>query len=121
MDLLPCVLPPAPATDVGPGSLGDPLLDGYVDFVAARSRPNTVLAVWFDLRVFFTVVNRPVVDVRPGDVLGFITAQRTGAPHVAEPVGSPVLVADGARGVAAHGAAAAVHDQRPVRLLDRSR
>ena len=27
-----------------------PLLDGYLDFLAARSRPNTVLAVAYDLR-----------------------------------------------------------------------
>lgn len=34
-------------------SLGEPLLDEYLVFVAARCRPNTVLAVMFDLRVFF--------------------------------------------------------------------
>ncbi|MDO5737579.1 MAG: tyrosine-type recombinase/integrase [Propionibacteriaceae bacterium] len=44
----------------------------------ARSRPNTVLATWFDLKVFFSVVGKPVDQVRPVDVLGFITAQRAG-------------------------------------------
>lgn len=46
--------------------------------MAARSRPHTVLATWFDLKVFFTVVGKPVVEVRPADLLGFITAQRAG-------------------------------------------
>ena len=39
--------------------LGEPLLDTYLDFVAARCRPITVLAVAFDLKVFFGVVGRP--------------------------------------------------------------
>ena len=99
MELLPCVIPPARAGDGGVLSVGDPLLDAYLEFVAARSRPNTVLAVWFDLKVFFTVVDRPVVEVRPGDVLGFVAAQRTGCAHVTELVGSPVLVAEEAAGV----------------------
>ena len=34
--------------------LGHPLLDDYLDMVAARARPNTVLATAFDLKVFFT-------------------------------------------------------------------
>lgn len=72
---MPCLIPPARGV---PGSLGDPRLDAYLEFVAARSRPNTVLATWFDLKVFFAVVDKPVEAVRPGDVLGFITAQRAG-------------------------------------------
>jgi integrase/recombinase XerD len=36
--------------------LGEPLLDEYLRFVAARARPNTVFAQWFDLKVFCTVV-----------------------------------------------------------------
>jgi integrase/recombinase XerD len=58
--------------------LGVPLLDRYLDFLAARSRPNTVLAVAYDLRVFFAVVGRAPHDVRSADVLGFVTAQHTG-------------------------------------------
>jgi hypothetical protein len=42
----------------------------------ADGRPNTVLAVAYDLKVFFTAVDRPVEQVRPADVLGFITGQR---------------------------------------------
>jgi integrase/recombinase XerD len=37
-----------------------------------------VLAAGYDLRVFFGVVGKPPADVRPADVLGFITAQRSG-------------------------------------------
>ena len=33
-----------------------PVLDAYLEFVAARCRPNTVLATAFDLKVFFAVV-----------------------------------------------------------------
>lgn len=83
--VLPCVIPPAEPVSRTPGSLGDPLLDAYVEFVAARSRPNTVLSTWFDLKVFFTVVARPVDQVRPVDVLGFITAQRAGLPSLPDP------------------------------------
>lgn len=99
MELMPCVIPPALPDPIHGGSLGDPLLDAYVEFVAARSRSNTVLATWFDLKVFFTVVDKPVAEVVPADVLGFITAQRTGAAQVGEPAGSPVLVAEEAAGV----------------------
>jgi hypothetical protein len=58
--------------------LGSPLVDDYLEFFAGRCRPNTVLAAAYDLRVFFTVVDKPAEDVRATDVLGFITAQRTG-------------------------------------------
>jgi integrase/recombinase XerD len=58
--------------------LGMPLVDGYLEFLDGRCRPNTVLAAAYDLRVFFTVVGRAAEDVRSADVLGFITAQRTG-------------------------------------------
>lgn len=36
--------------------LGHPQLDRYLDFVAARARPNTVLATGYDLKVFFAIV-----------------------------------------------------------------
>jgi integrase/recombinase XerD len=56
--------------------LGHPLLDDYLRFVAARVRPNTLLAVAYDLRVFFRVVAKEPEQVTTGDVLGFITEQR---------------------------------------------
>ena len=58
--------------------LGVPLLDEYLEFLAARCRLNTVLAVAYDLKVFFTVVAKSPRRVRPVDVLAFMTAQRTG-------------------------------------------
>src|SRR5690349_5746451 len=56
---------------------GVPLAEVYLEFLAGRCRPNTVLAAAYDLRVFFTVVGKPPERVRPADVLTFITAQRT--------------------------------------------
>jgi integrase/recombinase XerD len=58
--------------------LGVPLLDEYLQFLAGRCRPNTVLAVAYDLKVFFTVVAKSPRRVRPVDVLAFMTAQRAG-------------------------------------------
>jgi integrase/recombinase XerD len=55
-----------------------PQLDAYLEFLAVRSRPNTVLAVAYDLRVFFTVVGKPPARVTPADVLAFVTAQFSG-------------------------------------------
>jgi integrase/recombinase XerD len=58
--------------------LGMGLVDDYLKFLEGRCRPNTVLAAAYDLKVFFEVVAKPAADVVPADVLGFITAQRTG-------------------------------------------
>ena len=55
-----------------------PLADVYLEFLGGRCRPNTVRAAAYDLKVFFSVVGRPPDQVRPADVLAFITAQRTG-------------------------------------------
>ena len=57
---------------------GVPLADVYLEFRGGRCGPNTVLAAAYDLKVFFTVVAKPPEQVRPADVLSFITAQRTG-------------------------------------------
>jgi integrase/recombinase XerD len=58
--------------------VGVPLAEEYLEFLAGRCRPNTVLAAGYDLRVFFAAVGKAPGDVQPGDVLGFITAQRIG-------------------------------------------
>jgi site-specific recombinase XerD len=58
--------------------LGVGLLDEYLEFLAGRCRPNTVLAVAYDLKVFFTAVGKSPRGVRPADVLAFMTAQRAG-------------------------------------------
>jgi hypothetical protein len=57
---------------------GVPLADAYLKFLGGRSRPNTAQAAAYDLRVFFSMVGKPPDQVRPADVLAFITAQRTG-------------------------------------------
>jgi integrase/recombinase XerD len=57
---------------------GKPLLDDYLEILAGRCRPNTVLAAAYDLKVFFTVITKAPGEVCAADVLGFVTAQRTG-------------------------------------------
>jgi integrase/recombinase XerD len=57
---------------------GVPLLDAYLEFLSVRARPNTVAAVAYDLKVFFTLVGKPPVRVVAADVLAFVTAQHTG-------------------------------------------
>ncbi len=56
--------------------LGDPLLDRYLEFVAGRARPNTLRAVAFDLKAFFTVVEKDPLEVKPADVFEFLADQR---------------------------------------------
>jgi site-specific recombinase XerD len=57
-------------------ALGHRLLDDYLELVAARARPNTVLATAYDLKVFFDVVAKEPDRVDVEDVLGFIRDQR---------------------------------------------
>src|SRR4029450_541540 len=59
---------------------GVAVLDAYLEFLAVRSRPNTVAAVAYDLKVFFSVVGKPPRRVVAADVLAFITAQYAGGP-----------------------------------------
>src|SRR3954466_16165552 len=56
--------------------LGDPLVDRYLEFVAGRARPNTLRAVAFDLKTFFTVVEVDPRLVSPADVFEFLAQQR---------------------------------------------
>jgi integrase/recombinase XerD len=57
-------------------TLGHPLLDDYLAFVAVRARTNTWLAVASDLKIFFGVVAKEPTAVTPADVFGFLSAQR---------------------------------------------
>jgi integrase len=75
--------------------LGHDLVDAYLRFVAARCRPNTVLAAGFDLLVFFSFAGIDPVDVTTGDVLGFVADQRR--PRS----GNVVRLADGEGGLSA--------------------
>jgi len=54
--------------------LGDRLVDRYLEFVAGRFRPNTLRAVAFDLKAFFTVIEKAPLEVA-ADVFEFL------APH----------------------------------------
>ncbi len=78
--------------------LGVPLVDDYLEFLEGRCRPNTVLAAAYDLKVFFTVVGKEPADVVTADVLGFMTAQRTGGRDAATAV--PLVSGGGLSGVA---------------------
>jgi len=51
--------------------LGHPQLDRYLEFVVARVRTNTVLAIGYDLKVFFTVVSKDPVKVTTANRVGF--------------------------------------------------
>jgi len=59
-------------------TVGHPLVDAYLEFLRARARPNTIRAVAFDLKVFFTVVDKTPARVTSGDVMLFIARQRNG-------------------------------------------
>jgi site-specific recombinase XerD len=72
------------------------VVDRYLQFVAARCRPNTVAAARSDLGVFFTVVDKPPVVVTASDVLEFIAAQRRRRAD-----GKVVRLADGEAGLSA--------------------
>ncbi len=56
--------------------LGERLVDRYLEFVAGRCRPNTVRAVAFDLKAFFTVTGKDPVGVTAVDVFDFLAHQR---------------------------------------------
>jgi site-specific recombinase XerD len=56
--------------------LGHRLVDRYLTFVAGRCRANTLRAVAFDLKTFFTIVAKDPTEVTSADVFDFITAQR---------------------------------------------
>jgi len=72
-------------------TVGHPLVDEYLEFLRARARPNTILAAAFDLKVFFSVVDKAPTRVTSADVLAFIRLQRGG--------GGKVVRIDGADGL----------------------
>jgi site-specific recombinase XerD len=87
----------SPGSEAGsPIRIGDALLDDYLDLVAARARPNTLLATAFDLKVFFSIIGKAPVDVTTADVLEFIKVQR--APRTDAKV---VRIEDGEAGLSA--------------------
>ena len=76
MTFSPCLVRSSTAAGEARFVLGDPLVDRYLEFVAGRSRPNTLRAVAFDLKTFFTVVGKDPVEVVAADVFEFLAHQR---------------------------------------------
>lgn len=76
MNKVPCLIRSSNAVGEVRYALGDPLIDSYLEFVAGRSRPNTLRAVAHDLKTFFAVVDKDPVEVATSDVFDFIADQR---------------------------------------------
>jgi integrase/recombinase XerD len=76
MSSFPCLVRSVSSLGEPRYALGDPNVDRYLEFVAGRCRPNTLRAVAFDLKVFFTVIGRDPVAVTAPDVFEFLAAQR---------------------------------------------
>jgi integrase/recombinase XerD len=60
----------------GSGQVRYRLVDRYLEFVAARCRPNTLRAVAFDLKAFFAVIGKDPAQVTAADVFEFLADQR---------------------------------------------
>ncbi len=76
MSSFPCLVRSVSPSGETRYALGDPFVDRYLEFVAGRCRPNTLTATAFDLKTFFTIVDRDPLAVRAADVFEFLAAQR---------------------------------------------
>jgi integrase/recombinase XerD len=76
MSTFPCLVRSVSRSGLVRYSLGERLVDRYLEFVAGRCRPNTLRAVAFDLKAFFTVVGADPVEVTAADVFDFLAHQR---------------------------------------------
>ena len=74
--------------------IGQPNVDEYLKFVAARARRETLLATAFDLKVFFSWADKRPAAVTTKDVVEFVADQRRGTEKVAS-------IADGGSGLSA--------------------
>ena len=93
---VPCLIRHQRGAELAAITLGHPLLDEYLAFVAARARINTWLAVASDLKIFFGVVAKEPAEVTAADVFAFLAEQRK--PRLGERV---VRLEDGEAGLAA--------------------
>ena len=75
MTFSPCLIRSSTAAGDARFALGDPLVDRYLEFVAGRSRPNTLLAVAFDLKTFFMIVAKDFDAPLPDAVLATFEAR----------------------------------------------
>ena len=76
MSSFPCLVRSSSAGGEVRFSLGDPLVDSYLAFVAGRARPNTLHAVAHDLKTFFAVIDKAPTEVVSADVFEFLADQR---------------------------------------------
>ena len=76
MTFMPCLVRSTTAAGEYRFSLGDPLVDSYLEFVAGRSRPNTLRATAHDLKTFFEIVGKAPAEVVAADVFEFLAQQR---------------------------------------------
>ncbi len=76
MNKVPCLIRSSNAVGEVRYALGDPLVDSYLEFVAGRSRPNTLRAVAHDLKTFFAAVDKDPAEVTTADIFDFIADQR---------------------------------------------
>jgi hypothetical protein len=76
MSSFPCLVRSVSGSGRGHYWLGERLVDRYLEFVAGRCRPNTLRAVAFDLKAFFTVTGKGPVEVTAADVFDFLAHQR---------------------------------------------
>jgi hypothetical protein len=76
MSSFPCLVRSVSGSGEVRYALGHRLVDRYLEFVAGRSRPNTLRAVAFDLKAFFAVAGKDPVEVTAADVFDFLAHQR---------------------------------------------
>ena len=110
MGFVPCLVHSAEAAGGDRIRLGHPLLDAFLEFVAGRARWNTVLATAFDLKVFFSIIDRDPAAVTLGRRAGL-------HPTPARTTAGRDRRADRGRGVrpgGAHDQAPAGHDRRAL-------
>lgn len=76
--------------------VGHDAVDEYLEFLAGRARPNSVLACGYDLKVFFGWCGKDPAEVVTRDVIEFVSVQRR--PRRSAKV---VRISDGGSGMSA--------------------
>jgi hypothetical protein len=61
----------------GVPKLRHPLLDAHLELVSVRLRPNSTLAVAYDLEVFFAGIAKNPLEVQQADFVEFIPVRRS--------------------------------------------
>lgn len=92
MRWMPCVVRSTLSSGELLVTVGHPLVDEFLEFCRARCRPNTLVALAWDLKTFFVFVDKTPTRVTSADVLAFIGAQSSGGDRT-------VVRIDGSSGV----------------------